>query len=392
MNLYVNLSHLHPPLTGIGHYTYRILQQLQISQQLSSLTGITATQTLQDTALEEYLQKIIQQLVPAEGHNRQNQLSHLLKKLPYTRALRDKYIGYRITQKARKTAQQPNLYWEPNYALVTKKIPAWATIYDHSYQHHPAFHPAERLKWLTTQVPKTLATAQGIFTISEFSRQEIHQHYNYPLDKIQLVPPGLEPAFNKKYSQQEQQTFTQRHNLPNSYLLSVATLEPRKNLNGLLDAYTQLDTSIQQQYPLVIVGAKGWEASHFYKRLQQLHKQGRVQLLGYLPQQEMPLLYAAAKMLIYPSLYEGFGMPVLEAMAQQTPVITSNCSSLPEVAQGAACLVDPHDTAALAQTITELLNNPVLQQQLIQKGLQRSQQYSWENSAQRMLDCWSVNR
>lgn len=206
------------------------------------------------------------------------------------------------------------------------------------------------------------------------------------------MPPGLEPAFNKKYSQQEQQTFTQRHNLPNSYLLSVATLEPRKNLNGLLDAYTQLDTSIQQQYPLVIVGAKGWEASHFYKRLQQLHKQGRVQLLGYLPQQEMPLLYAAAKMLIYPSLYEGFGMPVLEAMAQQTPVITSNCSSLPEVAQGAACLVDPHDTAALAQTITELLNNPVLQQQLIQKGLQRSQQYSWENSAQRMLDCWSVNR
>jgi alpha-1,3-rhamnosyl/mannosyltransferase len=162
------------------------------------------------------------------------------------------------------------------------------------------------------------------------------------------------------------------------YLLVVATLEPRKNLARLVEAYSCLDNNVRNHYPLVIAGAKGWLTEHLETRLAPLERNGQVKRLGYITQQDLPLIYAGAHGFVVPSLYEGFGLPLLEAMASGVPALTSCRSSLPEVAGENALLVEPENIDELATGIVQLIEDDSWRKTVIRGGLQQALNYSWE--------------
>jgi alpha-1,3-rhamnosyl/mannosyltransferase len=175
-----------------------------------------------------------------------------------------------------------------------------------------------------------------------------------------------------------------RYALPEHYLVSVATLEPRKNLLGLIKAYSQLPEDYRNAYPLVLVGGKGWHTGEITTALAKLPERQLVRL-GYVSQADLPKIISAASVMAYPSFYEGFGMPVLEAMAAGTPVLTSDCSSMPEVSGGAAVLIDPTECDSIAEGLRNLLDCAALRERCREKGLLNATRYSWQQSSERLI-------
>jgi alpha-1,3-rhamnosyl/mannosyltransferase len=169
------------------------------------------------------------------------------------------------------------------------------------------------------------------------------------------------------------------------YLLAVSTLEPRKNLSAVLAAFAQLPQKTRQQYPLVIVGMRGWGEGLVSAGLRQMIANGEVRLTGYVPQADLPILYAGARLFVYPSLYEGFGLPPLEAMACGVPVIVSDRASLPEVVGNAGIMVDPLDDRHLAQRMLELIEDDARHRSLSLAGRQRAQKFGWRHCAEQTM-------
>jgi alpha-1,3-rhamnosyl/mannosyltransferase len=174
------------------------------------------------------------------------------------------------------------------------------------------------------------------------------------------------------------------------YLLAVGTLEPRKNLSAALHAYRSLPASLRARYPLVIVGMLGWKTSALEQSLAPLVQAGEVRQLGYLPREELAVVTAGAMAMVYPSLYEGFGLPPLEAMACGVPAITSNTSSLPEVVGDSALTMAPHDVDLLASHMRDMLTQPELRQQLSERALARSRTFSWARCVDETLDAYRL--
>ena len=182
-----------------------------------------------------------------------------------------------------------------------------------------------------------------------------------------------------------------RYHLANSsYLLVVATLEPRKNLLRLADAYSRLPSVLQRRHPLIIIGARGWLTDELEKRLAPMERKDQVRRLGYIPQEDLPLLYAGAWAFAFPSIYEGFGLPLLEAMRSGIPTLTANRSSLPEIAGDAALLVDPEDVNAITAGLERLLTDAQWRAQAIKKGLQQAGSFSWERCIEETVAVYRV--
>jgi len=172
---------------------------------------------------------------------------------------------------------------------------------------------------------------------------------------------------------------------PKSYLLYVGTIEPRKNLVGLLRSYEMLSEKLQKKYPLVIVGAKGWNTGKIWRVLKSLKSKENIKFMGFLPDPILAKLYQEATVFVYPSLYEGFGLPVLEALNYGLPVVTSNCSSLPEVTGETAALIDPTDNKSIARPIQRLLGDSSARSDLGKKGKIQARKFSWEKAAKETL-------
>lgn len=226
-------------------------------------------------------------------------------------------------------------------------------------------------------LPATLKHAQHIITPSLAVREQLLQHCGIAPERITATPLGVDPAYVPMAAQALEPVLGHWGLRPGGYTLCIATLEPRKNLDGLLDAWAQLPAAQRQRYPLVLAGAPGWGSERLLQRIQDLQRHGEVRHLGYVAESRLPALYAGARLFAFPALYEGFGLPVLEAMACGIPVVTSNSSSLPEVAGGAALLVAPEDTTALAQALQRGLEDEPWREQATAMGLQRAQQATW---------------
>ncbi len=205
-----------------------------------------------------------------------------------------------------------------------------------------------------------------------------------PLERISVVYPGVDAAY-KPLPVDEVTAFRQEKQLPERFLLHVGTLQPRKNIPVLLEAFARATTRSHalrgnELLHLVLVGGKGWLFDEIFRRIEELGIQKRVHFTGYVPDDELPLWYNAALAFVFPSVYEGFGMPVVEAMACGTPVIASNASSIPEAAGEAARLFAPQDVDGLVEAITAVTQSPPLQQEMRQKGLQQAAKFSWERA------------
>lgn len=270
-----------------------------------------------------------------------------------------------------------------------KGVPVVATVMDLIPLLHPEWirQDLPRLKnWLFTS---SIRSADHIITISEYSKQDIVRHLGLSPDQVSVTPLGVEACYFERLEASEIQATLLKHDLQPGFFLFVGTLQPRKNLQGVLRAFAQLPPEIRKRHKLVIVGRNGWGNEELLPELQALQARGEGYWLDYLPRQQVLALLQSAGALVFPSLYEGFGLPVIEAFASGCPVITSSTTSLPEVAGDAAWLVDPQDSAAIAAAMLDVLNNPVLRAQRIDAGLSRARTYSWEACAERTLEVYA---
>ena len=268
-------------------------------------------------------------------------------------------------------------------APLFSPCPSVITIYDLSFLRFPqAFKPFNR-RYLAAFTGLAARKARRIIAISESTRQDVIELLHIPPEKVRTIC-GVDSAFNPR-PRQEILDFRRQKELPDDFILFLGTLEPRKNISTLLQAYARWQQFDPQAPPLFVAGAKGWYYQEAFAEVERFGLENAVIFPGYIPPQELPLWYNAAKIFVYPSLYEGFGLPVLEAMACGTPVVTSRASSLPEVAGDAAILVDPLQVEALTSAMKDLWYNEGECQRLAAAGLKRAGQFNWEQTASQTL-------
>lgn len=257
-------------------------------------------------------------------------------------------------------------------------IPALVTIYDLSFIYTPNAFPAGQRLYLKLQTAHACRRAQQLITISQSGRQDVIDRFGVAPERVSVVQPGVDPVY-RPLPADEVARFRAAHELPDRFILHVGTLQPRKNLPFLLEAFAQL---LIPDVALILVGGKGWLFEEIFAKVDQLNLTDRVRFAGYVPDEALPWWYNAASLLVFPSLYEGFGLPVVEAMACGTPVIAANRSSIPEAAGEAALLFEPDDVSGLTERMGLLLTNTAVSDQLRHLGPQQAQQFSWERAGE----------
>jgi glycosyltransferase involved in cell wall biosynthesis len=266
-------------------------------------------------------------------------------------------------------------------------IPTIVTFFDTTILAPESMHRMRDKLVLSFYMRIAAKKATHIITISKNSRQDIARLLSLNLERITVTYPGVSPLFQPMASAKVRETL-ERYQISYPYILSVCTLEPRKNLVRVLEAYTDLKLKYKIPQHLVLVGKRGWLDNPIFDTVKRLNLSDHVHFTGFVQDVDLPNIYAGADLFVYPSLYEGFGLPVLEAMACGVPVVTSNVSSLPEVAADAALLVDPKNIAAIASAMMNVLDNPQLSMALREKGLIRAKLFSWEKCADETFDVY----
>jgi glycosyltransferase involved in cell wall biosynthesis len=341
MDVILNIGSLQPPITGIGNYTLHLLRGLQRNQHIKTVTCFSGMRWLAGGELEKYPGRPIRNgHLPVWG-------KEIVRALPFAQQMYSVLSGRLFYHHAR--ACKDSIYHEPGYLLKPFKGCAITTVHDLSHLRFPQHHPAKRVKHLVRNLEKTLSRAAHIITDSQFTKKELIGLMGVDAARITAIPLGVDPAFRPRDKQELQPVLSGYRLAAGEYLLSVGTLEPRKNINGLLDAYLLLDDKLRRRFPLVLAGSVGWKSADLVQRIGNLEQRGQVRRLNYVPADDLPFLYAGARGFVFPSLYEGFGLPPLEAMASGVPTLVSECASLPEVVGDAGLYAEPGDTDALSR-------------------------------------------
>jgi glycosyltransferase involved in cell wall biosynthesis len=264
-----------------------------------------------------------------------------------------------------------------------------ATIHDCTSLLFPELHLPAQATADAAFAERVLRPARGLISVSESTRTDAIRLLKLNPDKITVIYPGV-PETYRNVKPAALNLARLKYSLPPRFFLFTGTIEPRKNVDGLLNAWLSLPPDFRQEHSLILAGMSGWKASTTLRRLAQLSRENSgVRWLGYVPESLMPGLTAAALALVYPSLYEGFGFPLVQAMAAGCPVITSNISSMPEVTAGAALLTDPLSQAEIAAAMRQLAESSSLRNNLTAAGLERSQTFTWPKAAERSMEYFS---
>jgi glycosyltransferase involved in cell wall biosynthesis len=263
-----------------------------------------------------------------------------------------------------------------------RRVRSVFTLHDLIFQFDPGSHKPLNIAFLRMMIPRFLRAADAVICVSECSKRDAVRFYDVPSDKICVIYEGVDPRFKPVYDPALLETLRRKYALPDRFILHLGTIEPRKNLPLLFETLPSL---LIDNCPLIIAGKTGWLTGPIFDRLKELGVQDRVRFTGFVPDDDLPTLISAASVLVMPSKYEGFGLPVLEAMACGTPVIISNRGSLPEIAGQAALVVDPDDAAELGSALARVWRDPGLRAALRHKGLARAAEFSWERCARETL-------
>lgn len=261
------------------------------------------------------------------------------------------------------------------------------SIHDLTVMLFPQWHPAARVREMRAGLQASAAVADRIIAVSRYTKNDIVKHLAVESDRVTVVPLAVDPSLRPLPRHEIDAALAPLGLAHGTYLLFLGTIEPRKNVGRLLDAMVGAGPDVG---PLVLAGELGWGNDVLGPRLAELAREGRIRALGYVPEALRIKLLGGARALVYPSLYEGFGLPPLEAMACGTPVIASDVSSLPEVVGDAALLVNPLDVDALANAIKRLWHDETLRAELRSRGLVRARQFSWETTARLTLDVYAA--
>ncbi|MHB1002180.1 MAG: glycosyltransferase family 4 protein [Armatimonadota bacterium] len=266
--------------------------------------------------------------------------------------------------------------------------PVITSIHDVSFKRHPEFFSLKDRVILDMGVRHSGRRAARILAISEYTKKEICELYSINPEKVTVVYPGVDTQFKPQDRVSAKEMVKEKYGLDFPFVLSLGVIQPRKNLNRLLDAYVILKRDGNLNHKLVIAGKYGWKEANLKDRIEELGLRDDVVFTGYVPYEDLPNLYSAADLFVYPSVYEGFGLPPAEAMACGVPVITGNRSSLPEVVGEAGIMVDPYKPEEFADSIKRVLTDSSLYNMLSERGPAQAQKFSWDRMARQVVSIY----
>lgn len=363
-NLFFNKSCIKYPLTGIGQYALNLIGELIKFPEISL--------SLPSKNTRENAFNLI------SGRN------FFQEKFPFLYDVRHFYHSCKFNFK------KFDIYHEPANILLNSDCAAVLTVHDLSWIRYPETHPAGRVRFMNKHFESGLRRADRIITPSYFVKKELIDVFGVSPEIIHPIHLGGLSGFEKK-----EHLYTinilKKYNLTNhSYWLIHGALEPRKNINLVLDAFLSFPKIIRINCPLVVVGSNGWRSSKLVRRLQSLTNLGEVRYLGYIYKNDLFCIISGAKALIYPSFYEGFGLPALESISCGTPVIASNCASLPEVLGNAGIFIDPYDVDVLIEKMKNLLDDQEYLKKMQRLSFERSCHFSWAECARSTLGVYEL--
>lgn len=363
MRIALNARILQAPRTGIGHYVAELVGALasEPDVELSLFHGWGWSSSLPEAAMPGY-----------------SRLTPLLRQIPGAYQAR-RWLTQKRFDKGRSLAI--DLYHEPSLWPLSFDGPTVITLHDLTHLHYPETQPPARLREIERRLADGVQQAQLILTDSQYIADEAQAYFALPAERFVVAPLGVAARFHPREPKVIDAVLKAHGVEAREYFLCVGTLEPRKNLTLALRAHAQLPQVLRQRFPLLIVGMAGWQREQFSDELHQALATGHVCLLGYLPDEHVAQLLAGARALIFPSRYEGFGLPVLEAMASGTPVILTRRSAMPEVAGVAGNYIEPDDPDGLRDAMHRLIDDQAYWQACSDAGLQQARIFSWERCA-----------
>lgn len=368
MNVVLSIEAIHPPLAGVGRYAWELATRLPMQSEINSV---------------RFLSDGFWSALPSLdlGSNQQNSRSgsSLRQRLGSSQLVSYAY-GKLVPWLAKRSLSKctDSIFHGPNYLLPDTSMRSLVTVHDLSVFRFPQWHPATRVRRAMKVIPESVRRASMILTDSLATKQEIMQEFSLRTDQVHAVPLGVDSIFRPRTKEELIPLLKQFGLQPDGYSFFVSTIEPRKNLTNLLAAYANLPVKIRSRWPLVLVGAPGWQSEEIHKDIDRAQREGWLKYLGFVDQNILPALYAGCRLFTYPSWYEGFGLPIAEAMASGVPVLTSNCSSMPEVADGAAMLVEPGDVASICKGILQALEDKDWRSIAIESGKIRASALTWD--------------
>jgi glycosyltransferase involved in cell wall biosynthesis len=288
-----------------------------------------------------------------------------------------------------------DLFHSPDFVLPpVRHTPAILTVHDLSFLRVPECYLPTFRRYLEGAVTRAVRRAGCILADSQCTRSDLIQLMNVEPERIVVIYPGVEARFRPVQDEQTLASVRTRYELPRQFVLGLGTLQPRKNFEGLVDSFGRLlaergDSAPFEDLYLVIVGGKGWMCEQMLALVERSGLGDRVRLPGFAADEDLPAIYSLASVFAFPTWYEGFGLPVLEAMACGTPVVAADNSSLPEVVGSAGLMVDAADAEALAEALARLLADRALRRQLVADGRERAKRFTWEGAAQQLLHAYS---
>lgn len=368
LRLALNATGMLSPQSGIGRYVNELARALtELDVHIDYFDAVNGWRDIPPPSLAH---------APAG-------MLRFLHNLPGARSLQRKVQQLRFSRGSK--ASEAGLYHEPGYLAFRFKGPTVITVHDASWVRYPDAHPIQRVRSMNRHFSGSIERAQRIIVDSAFVARELNELFGVSSDRVSVVHLGVSPCFRAMSPLETLPVCEQLGLAHGCYVLAVGTLEPRKNLLSLLRAFRRLPHELSRQYPLVIAGMVGWLHEETDKEIAALEKEGLLRILGPVTEEVLPSLYAAARLFVYPSIYEGFGLPPLEAMACGAPVITSDRASLPEVVGDAGLCVDPYDIDAMAEAIRSILEDPQRQQIMGKAGNERSRLFTWQRCARETL-------
>ncbi|HSU44680.1 MAG TPA: glycosyltransferase family 1 protein [Casimicrobiaceae bacterium] len=369
-----NATPLLSPLTGIGQYIVNLGRALAATGEVDLYSFYGHRWRHEPPAPP-----------PAtRGGDDSKRLLHIVKPfIPFKREVRHAQQQFHFGRGSRRFGLE--IYHEPNYVPIGYDVPVVITVHDLSWLRYPETHPAERVRWLERSMPSALARAAAILVDSDFIRHEVLATFGLDPARVHTVHLGVSSAFRLRGRDETRAVLSALDLVHGQYVLAVGTIEPRKNIGHALAAYARLPERLRRRYPLVVAGARGWGAADLERELHALMARGEVRFLGHVPDEDLPVIYAGAGAFVFASIYEGFGLPPLEAMASGVPVLVADRGALPEVTADAAVRLDPEMPDDTSRKLGAVLDDAAMHAELARRGQRRAALFTWDTCARRTL-------
>ncbi len=380
MRVILSVEPIRFPLTGIGRYTWELASALMQSSQVSELKFFAGRRFLPELPVAQ------------ENAGFQHGVKRWVQK-SYIATEAYRLLMPLLKQNALK-GYDDYIYHGPNFFLPPFPGRKIATFHDLSPFTWPQCNTPQRIRFTQKELQKTISSADALITDSAYTRQEVADYFNWPIERIYSVPLACSADFHQRTPEMCHEVLSQYGLKHQEYSLYVGTIEPRKNLIALLDAYSRIPIDCRRRIPLILTGYQGWQNESIMHRIDSAQREGWVRYLGYLPARELPVLFSGARVFCFPSLYEGFGLPVLEAMASGVPVVCSDSSSLPEVVGDVGLMCKADDIEQMTTLLIQAIEDDTWRQTSIIRGIQRAGEFSWQQCASKTIEVYKevINR